>query len=255
MGYTQPAGAMIAGTKVAQTDYAGAIRWVDHIIDTNQKSYICATAVHAIMEAREDAELRQALDQAGLIVPDGQPVVWAMRLLGYSIRRRVYGPELMLQLCKHCAQQGWPIYLYGGHTAGALSQLQNALQQKVPGLIMCGAYSPPHRPLTRDERAHVIADINASNAKVVFCGIGAPKQEKWMAQMRSSLQPPILIGVGAAFDFHAGLTPQAPAWMGDHGLEWLYRLLREPRRLWRRYARHNPRFIATVLQQWYQQRR
>jgi N-acetylglucosaminyldiphosphoundecaprenol N-acetyl-beta-D-mannosaminyltransferase len=142
------------------------------------------------------------------------------------------------------------MYLYGGRNQGALVELTLRLRREYPGLRIVGGYSPPYRELTPEEEAWVAADINRSQADVVWVGTGQPKQEKWMAQMRDRLDAPILAGVGAAFDFHAGLVPQAPSWMQAGGLEWVYRLAHEPRRLWRRYARYNPRFVAAFARQY-----
>jgi N-acetylglucosaminyldiphosphoundecaprenol N-acetyl-beta-D-mannosaminyltransferase len=171
------------------------------------------------------------------------PLVWAMNLLGQSLRTSVYGPELMARACARAARSGSRFYLYGGRNQGALVQLALNLRQRYPGIRIVGGYSPPHRPLTEAERRSTIDDINAVNPDVVWVGIGVPKQEKWMLDVRSELRAPVLIGVGAAFDFHAGLVPQAPPFLQESGLEWAYRLAQEPRRLWRRYTRYNPRFV------------
>jgi N-acetylglucosaminyldiphosphoundecaprenol N-acetyl-beta-D-mannosaminyltransferase len=205
------------------------------------------------MAAREDSELRAALLGSTTNVPDGQPLVWAMNALGNSLTGRVYGPELMWRACAHAARTGSRFYLYGGRNQGALVQLALNLRKSHPGVRIVGGYSPPHRPLTDEEQAAVADEINRSRADLV--GIGVPKQEKWMAEMRRQLDAPLLIGVGAAFDFHAGLVPQAPNWLQEAGLEWAYRLAHEPRRLWRRYLRYNPRFLAAFAGQLAQHRR
>jgi N-acetylglucosaminyldiphosphoundecaprenol N-acetyl-beta-D-mannosaminyltransferase len=182
-------------------------------------------------------------------VPDGMPLVWAMNLLGESLRTRVYGPELMARACARAARSGERFYLYGGRNQGALVQLALNLRQRYPGIKIVGGYSPPHRPLTDEERRSAIKEINAARPDVVWVGIGVPKQEKWMLDVRPELEAPVLIGVGAAFDFHAGLVPQAPPFMQESGLEWAYRLAHEPRRLWRRYTRYNPRFVHAFMRQ------
>ena len=207
------------------------------------------------MEAREDAELRAAVAGAAFTVPDGQPLVWALRALGYDISTRVYGPELMARACERAAASGQRQYLYGGRDDGALLRLTRALRKRFPELQIAGGFSPPFRALTESELDAVAARINDAQPDVVWVGIGVPKQEKWMAAMRARLDAPVLVGVGAAFDFHAGLIPQAPAWMQRRGLEWAFRLVQEPRRLWRRYARHNPRFVAAFARQWAGERR
>ena len=162
---------------------------------------------------------------------------------------RVYGPDLMERACARAARTGRRFYLYGGRNQGALAQLTRTLRLRHPGLKIVGGYAPPFRPLTDAEEAHVARDIDRSGADVVWVGIGVPKQEKWMARLRDRLDAPVLIGVGAAFDFHAGLIPQAPAWMQRAGLEWMFRLVQEPRRLWRRYLRYNPRFVGAFALQ------
>jgi N-acetylglucosaminyldiphosphoundecaprenol N-acetyl-beta-D-mannosaminyltransferase len=156
----------------------------------------------------------------------------------------------MLRFCERAAREGIPIYLYGGRTPEALELLRRRLVERHPGLPIAGAYSPPFRELTPEEEQQVARDIDASGAAVVWVGTGQPKQERWMEHMRPRLKAPLLVGVGAAFDFHAGLVPQAPHWMRGAGLEWLYRLAREPRRLWRRYARYNPRFVTAFARQY-----
>jgi N-acetylglucosaminyldiphosphoundecaprenol N-acetyl-beta-D-mannosaminyltransferase len=176
-------------------------------------------------------------------------LVWALNALGHRLDGRVYGPELMARACNRAVETGHRFYLYGGRNEGALVQLVLNLRKRHPGVMIVGGYSPPHRALSERERAAVVDDINASGADVVWVGIGVPKQEKWMAEMRPRLNAPVLVGVGAAFDFHAGLVPQAPNWMQKSGLEWTYRLAREPRRLWRRYMRYNPRFVGGFARQ------
>jgi N-acetylglucosaminyldiphosphoundecaprenol N-acetyl-beta-D-mannosaminyltransferase len=177
-------------------------------------------------------------------------LVWALHALGHRRATRVYGPDLMVAFCARAADLGVPMYLYGGRTPAALELLRDRLTERFPGLAIVGGHSPPFRPLTETERDEVLADIEHSGAAVVWVGIGQPKQELWMAEMRPLLAAPLLVGVGAAFDFHAGLVSQAPAWMQRRGLEWLYRLSREPRRLWPRYVRYNPRFVAAFAAQY-----
>jgi N-acetylglucosaminyldiphosphoundecaprenol N-acetyl-beta-D-mannosaminyltransferase len=199
--------------------------------------------------------VRAAVLGATLAVPDGQPLVWALRALGYARATRVYGPDLMALYCARAAGAGTPIYLYGGRDRSALELLELKLGERFPGLRIVGGHSPPFRALTTAEEDRAIAEIDGSGAAVVWVGIGQPKQELWMQRMRPRLRAPLLVGVGAAFDFHAGLVPQAPPWMGRNGLEWTYRLYREPRRLWRRYARYNPRFVAGFARQYGRHRR
>jgi N-acetylglucosaminyldiphosphoundecaprenol N-acetyl-beta-D-mannosaminyltransferase len=247
--------ARVLDVPLAITDYERALDWIDAAVAAGARAYVCVAAVHTVMESREDAELRAAVDGAAFTVPDGQPLAWALRALGHEIDGRVYGPELMARACQRAARSGQRHYLYGGRDGDALARLRARLEERHPGLRIAGGHAPPFRELSEPELDAIAAEINAAQPDVVWVGIGVPKQEKWMAAMRSRLEAPVLIGVGAAFDFHAGLIPQAPAWMQRAGLEWLFRLAQEPRRLWRRYARHNPRFVAAFARQWLAHRR
>lgn len=247
--------APVLGVPLAVTDYERTLDWIDAAVALGAREYLCVAAVHTVMESREDELLRAAVERAAFTVPDGQPLAWALRKLGYEIDARVYGPELMERACARAARSGQRFYLYGGRDEKALAQLAANLLDRHDGLQLAGGWSPPHRPLTDAELDELAARINAAAPDVVWVGIGVPKQEKWMATMRDRLDAPVLIGVGAAFDFHAGLVPQAPAWMQRRGLEWLFRLAQEPRRLWKRYARHNPRFVAGFVRQWAAHRR
>ena len=224
--------------------------WIDATIASHGRGYVCVAATHTVMATREDPELRRAVLNADLTVPDGQPVVWAMNALGSDLSSRVYGPSLMEMHCERAAKSGTRIFLYGGQNQGALVQLALNLRRRFPGLRIVGGYSPPYRAMTQEEDDTIAREINASKADVVWVGIGVPKQEKWMARMRDRLDAPVLIGVGAAFDFHAGLVPQAPKILQDCGMEWAYRLAKEPRRLWRRYTRYNPRFVTGFARQY-----
>jgi N-acetylglucosaminyldiphosphoundecaprenol N-acetyl-beta-D-mannosaminyltransferase len=226
------------------SDYSEVVRWMDAMVESGARGWLTAAAVNLIMSAHDDPATMRAVLGATLAVPDGQPLVWALRLLGHRRAQRVYGPDLMAHHCAHAALTGTPIYLYGGRSADALALLVKRLGERFPGLRIAGGWSPPYRPLTPAERDRVVGEIDASGAQVVWVGTGQPKQELWMSEMRPLLQAPLLVGVGAAFDFHAGIVSQAPPWMQRAGLEWAYRLSREPRRLWRRYASQNPRFAA-----------
>jgi N-acetylglucosaminyldiphosphoundecaprenol N-acetyl-beta-D-mannosaminyltransferase len=231
-------------------DYERTLDWMDAIVAERRRGYVCVCNVHTVMAAREDPELRAALIASSLNVPDGQPLVWALNALGNSLTDRVYGPELMERACARAASRtGQRFYLYGGRDQAALLRLGANLRRRFPGINIVGGYSPPFRPLTTKERAAIVHEINTVEPDVVWVGIGVPKQEKWMAALRPDLDAPVLIGVGAAFDFHAGIVPQAPPRLQRAGLEWAYRLSREPRRLWRRYLRYNPRFVAAFARQ------
>ncbi len=246
----QPEAVPILGIPLALIDYERTLDWMDDAIATGTRGYVCVAAVHTVMACREDPALRAAVLASSMTVPDGQPLVWAMNALGHDLTSRVYGPELMSRSCERAARTGTRMFLYGGRNEGALVQLTLNLRRRYPGLKIVGGYCPPHRTLTDDEEAEVIEEIERSQADIVWVGIGVPKQEKWMAAMRPRLTSPVLVGVGAAFDFHAGLVPQAPDLIQRLGLEWAYRLLHEPRRLWKRYARYNPLFVAGFLRQY-----
>jgi len=240
----------VLGVPLALADYEQTLDWIDAAVATRRRGYVCVAAVHTVMACQEDEALRAAVLGADFTVPDGQPLVWALNALGAGLGDRVYGPELMDRACARAAESGQRFFLYGGRTHGALAELARSLRLRYPGLKIVGGHCPPFRPLTDAEEEAVAADIDRSGADVVWVGIGVPKQEKWMAHMRDRLDAPVLIGVGAAFDFHAGLVPQAPDALQRLGLEWAFRLLQEPRRLWRRYLRYNPRFVLGFFRQY-----
>jgi N-acetylglucosaminyldiphosphoundecaprenol N-acetyl-beta-D-mannosaminyltransferase len=250
-----PPASDVLGVPLTLTDYDRAMDWMDATIVEGGRGYVCVANVHTVMAFQEDPELRRAVLNASLVVPDGQPLVWAMNALGSDLHSRVYGPELMARYCERAALTGARMFLYGGRNQGALVQLALNLRRRYPGVKIVGGYSPPFRKLTDEEEDAVAAEINRSQADVVWVGIGVPKQEKWMHAMRDRLDAPVLVGVGAAFDFLAGLVPQAPDWMQSAGLEWAYRLGHEPRRLWRRYLRYNPRFVGQFALQYGEHRR
>jgi len=212
-----------------------------------ESRYVCVANVHMVMEAYDAPDFRRIVNAADLVTPDGMPLVWMLRRLGFPEQERVAGPDLTLRICEAASQEGVPVGFYGG-TPEVLESLVTNLKRKYPTLKIAYAYSPPFRPLTPEEDTQVVEEINSSGTRILFVGLGCPKQERWMAAHKGRVQA-VMIGVGAAFDFHAGRLPQAPAWMQRAGLEWLFRLLTEPRRLWRRYAKHNPRFVILALMQ------
>ncbi len=250
-----PPRAEVLGIPLAVSDYGAVLDWMQATIAAEERAYMTAAAVNLVMSAREQPATLAATLDATVAVPDGMPLVWALRLLGHARATRIYGPDLMAAFCARAAVAGTPMYLYGGRTPEALALLTRRLRERFPGIQLVGGHSPPFRELTPAEEREVIAAIDSSGAHVVWVGTGQPKQELWMQRMRPLLRAPLLVGVGAAFDFHAGLVSQAPAWMQRLGLEWAYRLAREPRRLWRRYARHNPRFVAAFARQYMRARR
>ena len=247
----RPETVAVLGIPLARIDYERAMDWIDAMVASRGRGYVCVAATHLVMTSQEDPELRDAVLRADLVVPDGQPLVWAMNALGAALRSRVYGPTLMARYCERSARTGARAYLYGGRRdEGALGQLEMNLRRRYPELQIVGGQSAPFRVPGDEEAERIAGEINACGADVVWVGLGMPLQEKWMAAMRDRLDAPVLVGVGAAFDFHAGLVRQAPPWMQSQGLEWLFRLSQEPRRLWRRYARYNPRFVIGFARQW-----
>jgi N-acetylglucosaminyldiphosphoundecaprenol N-acetyl-beta-D-mannosaminyltransferase len=245
----------VLGVPLALTDYESTLDWIDGMVQADARGYVCVAAVHTVMASQDDPVLREAVLNADFTVPDGQPLVWALRAFGHRLPDRVYGPTLMDLACARAAKTGQRFYLYGGRNPGALQELARQLRLRHPGLQIVGGQAPPFRPLTPEEEDAVVEDIRRSRADVVWVGIGVPKQELWMARMRERLSAPVLVGVGAAFDMHAGLVPQAPPWMQRLGLEWLFRLRQEPRRLWKRYAVYNPRFVVGFLREYARHRR
>ena len=238
----------VLGVGVTPTNMPRALATIRDWVERRERQYVCVTPVHGVMECQRDEKLRAIYNRAGMVTPDGMPLVWLSRLSGRQGVDRVYGPDLMLACCEESVNRGYRHYLYGGGP-GVADLLAERLARRFPGLIISGAWCPPFRPLSASEQLGVISRINAARPDIVWVGLGTPKQERSMAEFRESLQAPVLIAVGAAFDFHAGLKPQAPRWMQRNGLEWLFRLLTEPRRLWRRYLVYNPLFLWGVLMQ------
>lgn len=238
----------VLGVQVASADYEGAVRVVVEAAEEGRGGCVCCANAHTLTVAARDEAYRRVLNEALLTVPDGMPVVWAQRLLGgRRLPDRVYGPTLMLKLCDAAAARGLPVYLYGGR-AGVPERVREVLTAARPKLVVAGTCSPPFGPREPAAEAADLARIRESGARLVFVGLGAPKQERWAARAAREL-PAVLVAVGAAFDFHAGCVKQAPAWMQRCGLEWFYRLCREPRRLWRRYLFTNPYFVCKLFAQ------
>lgn len=249
-GAAEPAGPFrrIIGLRVDGTSYAHATEAVMQWAQARSSRYVCVANVHMVMEGHDDPAFRELVNAADLVTPDGMPLVWALRLLGLQDATRVYGPDLTLHVCRRAAENNLPIALYGG-TPDSLDDFTAFLHREFPALQVACRIAPPFRPLTPEEDARYTHQINDSGARIVLVGIGCPKQERWIAAHRGRIHA-VMLGVGAAFDFHAGRVRQAPAWMQYIGLEWLFRVMMEPRRLWRRYARHNPRFLWHFARQW-----
>ena len=260
---TGPASMAAAGIRVREilrvpiaiTDYERAMDVMDSMIESREAGFVCAAPVHAVMVAQDDPEMYAALRQSTLTVPDGMPIVWAANTLGEHLPDQVYGPELMLRYNERCAKRRHRVWLYGGRDQGSLVQLALNMRRKHPGIQIVGGYSPPFRSLSQPEEDAIVDQINTARPDILWVGIGVPKQEKWMARMRERLDVPVMCGVGAAFDFHAGRISQAPRWMQERGLEWTYRIAQEPRRLLPRYLYFNPRFLAAFTRQALRERR
>ncbi len=238
----------LLGVQVSAINMSIAIQQLADWITSGDRRYVCVTGVHGIMESYRSPRLLAIHNQAGMVTPDGMPLVWFSHLKGYLFVQRVYGPDLLLAACKESLKHGWTHFFYGG-APGVAERLAERLSARFPGLRIAGTETPPFRPLTPEEDRIAVERINATGANLLWVGLGTPKQEYWMAEHLGRIRANVMLGVGAAFDFHAGLKPQAPHWMQKSGLEWLFRLINEPKRLWKRYLVNNPLFIwLTMLQ-------
>lgn len=232
----------VLGIPIHAVSRTVATRQIVNLAQLKIKSTVAIAAVHSIVDAQDNCAARHAMGSADLCVPDGVPLVWLLRLCGYSEVSRVFGPDLMIDVSREMAVRNLSAFFLGG-MPGVADTLATRLQAEFPGLRNAGTYSPSFDQPCEDEKRHIIQTINASGADIVWIGLGSPKQESWMNEYRLRLTPPVLIGVGAGFDYNTGRLTRAPQWMQKCALEWLYRLIQEPRRLWRRYLRNNPLFI------------
>jgi N-acetylglucosaminyldiphosphoundecaprenol N-acetyl-beta-D-mannosaminyltransferase len=243
-----PARVNVLGVGVSAINLDSAVAAVGQALAQRAKGYVCVTGVHGVSEAQNDPAFRQILNQAFLNTPDGMPMVWMGRLQGFREMRRVYGPDLMLRLCEISPSRGFTHFFYGG-APGVADRLKGRLEQRFPGLRVVGTYTPPFRPLTAAEESELIELVQRLQPDFFWVGLSTPKQEKFMARYWQKLDATLFFGVGAAFDFHAGSVRQAPRWMQRSGLEWFFRLCCEPRRLWKRYLKNNPLFVARAFGQ------
>jgi N-acetylglucosaminyldiphosphoundecaprenol N-acetyl-beta-D-mannosaminyltransferase len=232
----------IVGMRVDATSYDEAANRIVRWAERGESRYVCVASVNNVVLAQDDDAFASAMNRAHLVTPDGMPLVWGLRMLGIASATRVCGPILTPLLCQAAARKGIPVGFYGG-TPEALRDLLATVSTRFPGLEVAYSCSPPFRALTAEEDRRVRAEIRASGARILFVGLGAPKQERWMADRLGAMDG-VMIGVGAAFDVLAGKTTRAPGWMQQVGLEWMFRLIREPRRLWKRYVYGNPRFVV-----------
>lgn len=207
---------------------------------------IACTSLHGIVEAQHDAAFKKALNATDLVVPDGMPLIWLGRREGHYLPHRVYAPDLVLAFCKETAGLRYRHFFYGGES-GIPERMAESLERRFPGLQVAGTYSPPFRPLTKEEDAEILSMISRAEPDVLWVGLGAPKQEHWMYEHKDKLNVPVVVTVGAAFDWLSGRKKQAPRWMREHGLEWLFRLFQEPGRLWRRYLIYGTEFVASIV--------
>ena len=238
----------VLGVGVCSINMSLALRTIEKWIEQRESNYVTVTGVHGVMESQRNEEILKIHNQAGMVTPDGMPLVWLGRLSGNKNIAQVCGTELMLAICKQSAAKGYRHYFYGGNE-GVPEILEKNLKGKFPELNVVGTYSPPFRSLSNEEDEGIIKTINSANPDIVWIGLSTPKQERWMAEHVSRLNAPVMIGVGAAFDFNAGLKKRAPVWIQKMCLEWFYRLVSEPRRLWRRSLNNIPLFVLLIIQQ------
>lgn len=239
----------ILGVGVSAVNMEMAVSRIDGWIERREPNYVIAVPAHCIVECLRSEKLRKIYNRAGMVTPDGMPIAWICRLMGHSHVDRVYGPDLMMAVCERSVRRGYRHFLYGGWPPEVVEQLAVKLRERFPGIQIAGTYAPPFRPVTPEEDAMIVEKINAARPHIVWIGLGAAKEEYWSEAHVGRLGAPVLIGVGAAFDFHSGVKPQAPRWMMRAGLEWFFRCLTEPRRLVPRYMRDNPIFIWSILRQ------
>lgn len=236
------------GLRVSLTNYVELVHQITSAAKKRHKAVVTCHAVHAIIETTRHTELLRNANRFQVVAPDGQPVRWALNLMyGARLPDRVYGPELTLKICEAAATANLPVYFYGG-TQTVVEKLARNLKEKFPGLEIAGLESPPFRELTNQEATDTVERINQSGARIVFIGLGFPKQDVFAAEHQDKLQA-VQVCVGAAFDFHAGEKPMAPVWMQNAGLEWCFRLFQEPARLWKRYLVTNSIFLLRFFTQ------
>jgi N-acetylglucosaminyldiphosphoundecaprenol N-acetyl-beta-D-mannosaminyltransferase len=240
----------IVGMRVDITSYADATKRIISWAHQHECRSVYASNVHMTMETYDDPKFAKIVNEADLVTPDGMPLVWALRALGSETASRVYGPTLTLDVCEAAAKERIDIALYGG-TTESLVAFTEFLKNRFPTISIVCQISPPFRSLSEDEDAEYTRTIVQSGAKILFVGVGCPRQEIWIAEHREKI-PAVMLGVGAAFDFHSGRVRQSPQWMQKIGLEWLFRLIMEPKRLWKRYFKHNPRFLLLFFLQFCQ---
>jgi N-acetylglucosaminyldiphosphoundecaprenol N-acetyl-beta-D-mannosaminyltransferase len=245
---TKEARANVLGVGVHAVDLTRAADCIESALLARQRGYVCVTGVHGVMEAHRDAEFRDILDRALLVVPDGMPTVWVGRAQGLGQISRVFGPDLMEEVCRRSVEKSFTHFLYGGKP-GVGEELKRNLEQWFPNIRIVGTFTPPFRPLAANELAEVEKLIARVRPDIIWVGLSTPKQERFMSEFVSRLPFGVMIGVGAAFDIHTGRLKDAPEWVKKTGLQWVHRLCQEPSRLWRRYLVNNSRFLWRLLLQ------
>ena len=238
----------VLGVGISVLNLRTALDAIAGAVKARRKGYVCVTGVHGVMEAKDDAAFKDILNGAFLCTPDGMPMVWAGKLRGHREMSRVYGPDLMLDVCAWSETSGAKHFFYGG-ADGVAQLLAEKLKQKFPKLEVAGTFTPPFRALDTDEEKNLREQVAVLKPDIFWVGLSTPKQDKFMAEFLPKLDATLMIGVGAAFDFHSGRVKQAPRWMQRGGLEWFYRLCQEPRRLAKRYLRNNPLFALKIAGQ------
>lgn len=238
----------VLGVNVSAIDLNLAVDMAEEWIKTARPGYACFTGVHGVMEARSNLEFRRILNRAFLNAPDGMPMTWVGRLQGFRKMDRVFGPDFMSAMCRRSVERGYRNFLYGGKP-GVAALLSETLQRKFPGLQVVGTHTPPFRNLTTEEEEEMLIQVRESRPHILWVGLSTPKQEKFMAQYIDRLQVPLLVGVGAAFDYHSGRIQDCSRWIKRAGLQWLHRLTQDPSHLWRRYLRNNPAFLWHIAWQ------
>jgi N-acetylglucosaminyldiphosphoundecaprenol N-acetyl-beta-D-mannosaminyltransferase len=245
----QTPSANVLGVRVSAVDMNSAVEMSDQWIQSaSGPGYICATGVHGVMEAQADIEIHRILNRALINLPDGMPMSWVGRFQGFRTMDRVFGPDFMMAMCRLSAERGYRTFLYGGKP-GVANRLRDTLQRQFPRLQVVGTYTPPFRSLVADEEKEVLAQVRKCRPHIVWVGLSTPKQERFMAQYVESFQAPLMIGVGAAFDFHTGTIRDCSPWVKRSGLQWLHRLMQDPKHLWKRYLRNNPAFLWHIAWQ------
>jgi N-acetylglucosaminyldiphosphoundecaprenol N-acetyl-beta-D-mannosaminyltransferase len=238
----------VLGVGIHAIDMQTAVLESERLLTSGGTGYVCATGVHGVMESQGNPALKMILNRAFLCLPDGMPTVWVGRWLGHSRMQRVYGPDFMMEMCRRSQWGGYRHFLYGG-APGVVERLAARLATLMPWLQIVGTYTPPYAPLNPQEESGLMAAIAQSQPDILWVGLSTPKQERFMAEYCGRFAVKLMVGVGAAFDLHAGLRSDAPSWMKQCGLQWLHRLAQEPKRLGPRYLRHNPRFVWQILRQ------